>query len=61
MSKPADLRHAYWHEQQQGAEAHTEAECPYHMHAGEIGKRCAWLAGYRDSKAWNTSQGENYA
>lgn len=46
----ADLRHAYWHEQQQGAMALSEDECPYHVHAGEIGRRCAWLAGFRDKQ-----------
>lgn len=50
VTRPADLRHAYWHEQQQGALALSEDECPYHVHAGEIGRRCAWLAGFRDKQ-----------
>lgn len=41
--------HRYWQEQQAGARAHSENECPYHSSAGEIGKRCAWLAGFRDA------------
>lgn len=44
------LRHQYWREEKEGARALSEAECPYHSHAGEIGKRCAWLAGYRDAR-----------
>lgn len=44
------IRHAYWREEKEGARALFEHECPYHAHAGEIGKRCAWLAGYRDSR-----------
>lgn len=39
--------HRYWQEQQAGARARSEQECPYR--AGEIGKRCAWLAGFRDA------------
>ena len=49
MPKP-ELRHTYWNEQQQGAMALSESRCPYHAIAGEIGKRCAWLAGFRDKQ-----------
>lgn len=39
-------RHKYWMQEQLGAAALSEAECPYHV--SQIGKRCAWLAGFRD-------------
>jgi ribosome modulation factor len=38
--------HKYWPQEQLGAQALSEAECPYRV--SQIGKRCAWLAGYRD-------------
>ncbi|WP_324731019.1 ribosome modulation factor [Pseudomonas paeninsulae] len=38
----------YMAEQQEGAAAKEDAECPYH--GSDIGKRCAWLAGYRDNQ-----------
>ncbi|MFI8479677.1 hypothetical protein ACIGCM_03810 [Pseudomonas sp. NPDC078700] len=46
-----DYRHVYWLQQQEGAHALNESECPYHASAGEVGKRCAWLAGFRDDQA----------
>lgn len=48
MNRPADLRHAYWHEQQLGALAESEHKCPYP--STMLGKRCAWLAGCRDKQ-----------
>lgn len=40
--------HCYWREEREGSLATTEAQCPYT--SDEIGKRCAWLAGFRDRK-----------
>ena len=40
--------HCYWREQREGSIATAEAQCPYP--SDEIGKRCAWLAGFRDRK-----------
>lgn len=40
--------HKYWAEEQRGRRALDDAVCPYNL--WEIGKRCAWLAGYHDSR-----------
>lgn len=49
MSYPAvEPRPHYWREAEQGARAKSERDCPYGV--AEIGKRCAWLAGYRDAR-----------
>ncbi|SNS16737.1 hypothetical protein [Pseudomonas segetis] len=47
-SNTAIYQHRYLSQQREGERALSEAECPYHASAGELGKRCAWLAGFRD-------------
>lgn len=54
MSHPAaEPRPHYWREEAQGARAKSERDCPYGV--AEIGKRCAWLAGYRDARQGRSS------
>lgn len=43
--------HLYWREELEGAHAGIDACCPYGI--DQIGKRCAWLAGYRDAHRRN--------
>lgn len=39
--------HKYWVEELAGRAAQLGATCPYtHI---QLGRRCAWLAGYRDA------------
>lgn len=42
----AKYRHKYWVEEQIGRRAPDGAVCPYN--AWELGRRCAWIAGYHD-------------
>lgn len=44
-----NLHHKYWLQEQLGMSALRESDCPYRM--TEIGKRCAWLAGFRDKQS----------
>lgn len=43
----AEHAHAYLRAQHEGAAAATGTRCPYP--ASDLGRRCAWLAGYWDA------------
>lgn len=40
--------HDYIHEYRLGAMARDDDRCPYPI--SQIGRRCAWLAGYHDAR-----------
>lgn len=39
--------HKYWADECAGRRAKSASECPYG--ASDVGRRCAWLAGYWDA------------
>ena len=39
--------HKYYRQEKEGRNAGKNDDCPYGIH--QIGKRCAWLAGFRDA------------
>jgi ribosome modulation factor len=39
--------HKYYRQEEEGRNAGKNDDCPYGIH--QIGKRCAWLAGFRDA------------
>lgn len=40
----------YWEQIEEGRNAPPGSECPY-GYGLDVGKRCAWMAGYTDSQA----------
>lgn len=46
------LRHKYYLEELAGRGAERGSQCPYR----DLGRRCAWLAGYRDANETGIQQ-----